>query len=381
MEIVLPYKKLDRTKLLIKSLSERKNKVAIEKDNIPVTQKPNNGDDNFVKTVNLVCERIIKARSMGSPVMLTFGAHTIKNGMGPTLIKLIEDGWVTHLATNGAGIIHDWEFSYLGESSEDVKTNVTKGEFGIWDETGKYINLSLVVGAYEGKGYGEAVGCMIQEEGLNIPSEKELNEIISSYSWKDLDTVSAAIDLLDTIKKNNLEPGWLSIPFPFKQYCVQAAAYRLKIPFTGHPMIGHDIIYTHPLNHGSALGRTALRDFLTFADSVNRLDGGVYMSVGSAVMSPMIFEKSLSMSQNLQIQKGNHIDDHYMLIVDLAKSTWDWQKDGEPPQTDPGYYLRYLKTFSRMGGIMKYLSADNRDFLLALYQTLQKNKNIIKASK
>ncbi|MDR3625266.1 MAG: hypothetical protein P4L45_00450, partial [Ignavibacteriaceae bacterium] len=99
-------------------------------------------------------------------------------------------------------------------------------------------------------------------------------------------------------------------------------------------------------------------------------EGGVYMSVGSAVMSPMIFEKSLSMSQNLQIQSGKHIDNHYMLIVDLAKSTWDWQKDGEPPPTDPGYYLRYLKTFSRMGGVMKYLSADNRDFLLALYQSL-----------
>ena len=83
----------------------------------------------------------------------------------------------------------------------------------------------------------------------------------------------------------------MKIPFPFKQYCVQAAAFRLGIPFTGHPMIGHDIIYTHPLNHGAAIGRTALRDFLTFANAVNGLDQGVYMSVGSAVMSPMIFEK------------------------------------------------------------------------------------------
>ena len=93
--------------------------------------------------------------------------------------------------------------------------------------------------------------------------------------------------------------------------------------------------------------------------------------IGSAVMSPMIFEKSLSMSQNLHIQKGEHIDNHYMLIVDLAKSSWDWSK-GEPPITNPAYYLRYLKTFNRMGGTMKYLSADNRDFLLALYQRLHK---------
>jgi hypothetical protein len=94
------------------------------------------------------------------------------------------------------------------------------------------------------------------------------------------------------------------------------------------------------------------------------------MSIGSAVMSPMIFEKSLSMSQNLYIQQNKHMDNHFMLIVDLAKSSWDWQQNGEPPQTDPGYYLRYLKTFSRMGGTMQYLSADNRDFLLALYHKL-----------
>ena len=128
------------------------------------------------------------------------------------------------------------------------------------------------------------------------------------------------------------------------------------------------------MNHGAAVGRTAERDFLTFANSVQGLNDGVYMSVGSAVMSPMIFEKSLSMSQNLFIQENKHIDNHYMVIVDLAKSTWDWQKDGEPPNTDAAYYLRYLKTFNRMGGIMKYLSADNRDFLLALYQSLRAHK-------
>jgi hypothetical protein len=94
------------------------------------------------------------------------------------------------------------------------------------------------------------------------------------------------------------------------------------------------------------------------------------MSVGSAVMSPMIFEKSLSMSQNLSIQKRKHIDNHFMLVVDLAKSTWDWSKEGEPPMDNPAYYLRYCKTFSRMGGTMRYLSADNRDFLINLYNEL-----------
>jgi len=364
----MPFPQFDRTKLFIKPLSKRPNKVVIEKDNIPVTQKPQNNSELFISTVDDTAKRIKEAHKNKAPVMLTMGAHTIKNGMAPTLIKLMEEGWLTHLATNGAGIIHDWEFAYQGLSSEDVKTNVDKGEFGIWEETGKYLNLSIVVGAYEGKGYGESVGSLIENEGLEIPTESEIDGVLKNYS-NNIEKASAATDLLYIIKQFNIPSGWMKIPFPFKQYCVQAAAYRLGIPFTGHPMIGHDIIYTHPLNHGAAIGRTALRDFLTFANAVNDIDQGVYMSVGSAVMSPMIFEKSLSMAQNVHIQNGKHIDNHFMLIVDLAKSTWDWSK-GEPPETDPGYYLRYLKTFSRMGGTMKYLSADNRDFLLALYQKL-----------
>jgi hypothetical protein len=123
------------------------------------------------------------------------------------------------------------------------------------------------------------------------------------------------------------------------------------------------------LNHVAAIGRTAQRDFLSFAHSVSRLNGGVYLSVGSAVMSPMIFEKSLSMSQNLALQAGQSIRDHFIVVVDLAESRWDWSQ-GEPPPESPDYYLRYCKTFSRMGGTMRYVSADNRDFLLALSQEL-----------
>lgn len=124
------------------------------------------------------------------------------------------------------------------------------------------------------------------------------------------------------------------------------------------------------MNHGAAIGRTAQRDFLTYANQVSDLDGGVYLSLGSAVMSPMIFEKSLSMSQNIALQNNRHIDNHYMLIVDLAVNSWDWNKNGEPPMDNPAYYLRYCKTFSRMGGEMDYLSADNRDFLLYLKESL-----------
>ena len=86
----------------------------------------------------------------------------------------------------------------------------------------------------------------------------------------------------------------------------------------------------------------------------------------------MVFEKSLSMSQNIELQRGRKITNHYMVIVDLAESSWDWKSSGEPPQDNPAYYLRYCKTFSRMGGTMRYVCANNRDFLLCLFQELQK---------
>ncbi len=366
----MPYPQIDRFKLEIKPLRERKNKVIIERDRITPGTKPENLSEEGKTLVAETIQKIIKARKLNRPVMLAFGAHTIKNGLAPVLIPLIEEGWVTHLATNGAGIIHDWEFAFQGESSEDVKTNVCSGRFGIWQETGFYINLALIIGACEGRGYGESIGAMIHNEGLTIPSQKELRDRIIAGLDKTPEKSAAAADLAGVITRFNLKPGFMPVPHPFKHYSIQAAAFRLKVPFTGHPMIGHDIIYNHPLNHGAAIGRTALRDFLSFAYTVSNIQDGVYLSVGSAVMSPMVFEKSFSMAQNLAIRRGSHIDNHFIVVVDLAKSGWDWQSRGEPPRDDPAYYLRYCKTFSRMGGTMRYLSADNRDFLLALYQGL-----------
>ncbi len=367
----MPFTQLNRRDLHIKPLVERKNKVRIERDHVPVTAQPRRFDARGQAVVDEAVERIREAREKGAARMLAFGAHTIKNGLSPVLIKLIEDGWLTHLATNGAGIIHDWEFAYLGESSEDVRSNVAQGQFGIWHETGFYINLALLVGAYEGLGYGEAVGALVENEGLTIPSEEDLRETVIGGLESDPDKAAAAADLLGAIRTFGLESGWMGVPHPFKRFGLQSAAYRLNVPFTGHPMIGHDIIYVHPMNHCAALGRAAQRDFLTYAHGVTRLDGGVYLSIGSAVMSPMIFEKSLSMAQNLAIQEGRRIDNHLMVVVDLAESHWDWQR-GEPPADNPDYYLRYNKSFARMGGTMRYLSADNRDFLLALLRGLEK---------
>ncbi len=371
----MPYPQLDRGKLIVKSLFQRANKLAIEQDHVSPDQQPHLLGSSEMKTMEMIVDRIRVARRANRAVVMAFGAHTIKNGLAPVLIRLMEQGWLTHLATNGAGIIHDWEFAYRGESSEDVKGNVSRGEFGIWQETGFFINLALVVGAYEGLGYGESVGTLIEREGLDIPSRDNLTSEISDFkSSASTDRLAAAVDLLGVIRTFDLKSGWMAVPHPFKAYSAQAAAYRLGIPFTGHPMIGHDIIYNHPMNHGAAIGRTALRDFLSFSDSISRMQDGVYLSVGSAVMSPMIFEKAFSMSQNLALQNGAPIDRHFIGVVDLAESTWDWQKNGEPPKDNPAYYLRYCKTFSRMGGEMRYLCADNRDFLLTLTRLLGKKE-------
>ena len=366
----MPHPKLNRNQLRIKSLSSRKNQLSVEKNMIPLSFVPSNISGKSKDLIKKTAERIISARKNKRSVMLAFGAHTIKNGLSLFLTELIRDGWITHLATNGAGIIHDWEFSYLGKSGENVRENVKNGQFGIWEETGFFINLALIIGAFEGLGYGESIGKMIYREGLRIPEPSLLLEKAGRIMATDPESAAAALDLLSAISKNKLEPGFMGIPHPFKKYSVQCTAYKFDIPFTGHPMFGHDIIYNHPMNHGAAVGRTALNDFLSYAHSVSNLEGGVYISLGSAVMSPMIFEKSLAMSQNIEIQKNKHIDKHFMLVADLAKNDWDWSKNGEPPADNPAYYLRYCKTFSRMGGEMHYITADNRDFIPELYHYL-----------
>jgi len=363
----MPYNHFDRTKVRQKPLSERRNKVNIEQSHVKIDTLPETLDPIANEIIAELVQRLQSARANNKSRMLVFGAHTIKNGLAPVIIRLLETGWITHIATNGAGIIHDWEFAYQGASSENVRENMVKGEFGTWHETGFYLNLALLLGAYENRGYGESIGAMVENESLTIPDRAELEAAITPSSQN----AAAAHDLLQALNSFNIESGNLSIPHPFKQYGLQSPAYRLEIPFTGHPMFGHDIHYTHPLNSGAAVGRTAEVDFLRYAHSVANLQGGAYISIGSAVMSPMVFEKSLSMARNVALQNNETIDNQLMVVVDLAKSHWDWTQ-GEPPEGNPDYYMRYNKTFSRMGGTLRYLSADNRDFLLTLLHTLEK---------
>jgi len=365
---------LDRLRLQINPLKVRKHKLDIRAIAIdPDSPTPAVDDRSGAQIANLAV-RMAKARSKGRPVMLTYGAHLIKNGLAPMLVRLVKEGWVTHLATNGAGSIHDWEFAYLGLSTEDVRANTAKGEFGTWDETGRYTSLAVALGGLEQIGYGWSMGKMIAEDGLRVPSEddilSELDRIAADCAADE--RVGAWADLLYLVRAFRLPAGWQHIDHPCKEYSIQLAAYEHRVPLTIHPGIGYDIIYTHPMSCGGAIGRGALWDFLSFAESVSRLEDGVHMTVGSAIMAPMVFEKSMSMANNLAMQRiGQPISGHYLAVVDIQNGgDWDWEK-GEPPMDNPAYYLRFCKSFNRMGGTLDYICLDNRAFLLNLYHELE----------
>jgi len=343
----------DRSTMTYYPLSKRINKVNIV--DAVIDGESFDPDEALMARTDVIADEIVSARKRDASVVLAYGAHTTKNGLGRLLAEMAEAGWITHLATNGAGIIHDWEFAYQGESSEDVRANIAEGKFGTWEETGLFINLALAAGAWEGLGYGASIGKMICTNGLEIPAYDVLTD------------TAAGLDLLSLLRSLNIDSGFLAIEHPFASYSLQARCYERGIRCTAHPMFGCDIIYTHKACSGSAIGRTAERDFLSYVDSIANLEGGVYLSIGSAVMSPMIFEKSLSMVRN----SGKAVSSASIHVVDLAPESWDWS-GGEPPADNPAYYLRYMKTFSRMGLSTSYLSCDNREFFVSLYQSLKR---------
>jgi hypothetical protein len=359
----------DRSQMRYFPLTERLSKVDIPSACVSSDAWPPVEAD-LEEKAGCIAEEILEALKAGAAVICAFGAHSIKNGLGKLLGDFLNRGWFTHLAANGAAVIHDWEFAFLGKSSEDVRENVAAGRFGTWEETGLYINLALAVGAYEGLGYGASVGKMITQDGLAIPEQKELLAAATlkpGFFPEEADKAAAALDLYELLEYLKIPPGFLPVSHAYKSYSLLAAAAEARRPMTCHPMFGHDIIYTHKANRGAAIGRTAERDFLEFVSSVANLEGGVYLSVGSAVMSPMIFEKALSMARNAAGGKG--ITRCCIHVTDLQEATWDWSK-GEPSMDNPAYYLRFMKTFSRMGCKADYTSADNRDFFVALYRAL-----------
>jgi hypothetical protein len=302
-------------------------------------------------------------------VILMYGAHLLRNGAAPIVTALIERNWVTHLATNGAGTIHDWEYAWLGKSTEGVEENVASGTFGAWDETGRNLHLALLAGALQGWGYGRSLGRFIMEDGCMLPEPAELEMLVRQFPEDPM--AAAACDLLSTMRRFDLAPGRHSIAHGWKHASVMGQAWRLGVPVTVHPGIGYDIVSCHPMFNGAVIGRAATEDFRWFGGAVDRLDGGVVLSVGSAIMAPQVFEKSLSCVHNLRFQEGRSaVSGHSIYVVDLQDGGgWDWTQ-GEPPKTNPAYYLRFCKSFSRMGGTMRYLQCDNLAFVQHLWAEL-----------
>ena len=300
--------------------------------------------------------------------MLIYGAHLIKNGGGPLVNWLVENGFVTHVATQGAGIIHDWEFAFAGVSSESVAENAPAGRFGSWEETGRWLNLAVVAGAADGLGVGEAVGRFIAEEGLTLPMPEMLAEQIAGEP--DGRLTPARADLLRLMTVFDIPAGPIRVPHPFANVSVPAACYRARVPMTVHPGIGYDIYVNHPMFCGAAWGRGADTDVRTFAGTIQHLSGGVVLSVGSAIMAPQVFEKAISAVNNLRGDAGR-IRDHLVAIVDLQDGGgWDWSA-GEPPEDHPAYYLRFCKSFYRVADEVSYLCGDNVTVLSNLIARLR----------
>lgn len=367
----MPYPQLDPKRLRVYPLSERLSKTAIREAAMDPEAAPAAAPE-LTALVHEVAGRILAARSRGASVILAFGAHLVKNGASPVVIRMMEEGWISHLATNGAGSIHDWEFAWLGRSEEDVRRNVALGRFGTWDETGRCLNLAVQVNALRGMGYGEAVGAMIAEDGLMLPERAALERALQQSLRESHPLAPAQAELLMTMRAFDLPAGRLMIEHHHKQYSLFGQAFRLNLPLTVHSGIGYDIIYNHPCANGAALGRASHQDFRTFAHAVAGLENGVFLSIGSAIMAPQVFEKALSAVNNLRLQEHQPVlSGHLMLVNDLQESSWDWSR-GEPPKSSPDYYLRFLKSFYRMGGEVRYVAADNRLLLHHLYAELRR---------
>ena len=221
----------------------------------------------------------------------------------------------------------------------------------------------------DGFGYGQALGRFICEDGADVPSASNLEGLICADPAHPL--TSARADLLNAIHQKYVSAGLIHVEHPWKQASILASAWKHGVSVTVHPGIGYDIISNHPIFNGGVIGRAAERDFKLFGGSVARLEGGVVLCVGSAIMGPQVFEKSLSCVNNLRMQNGlPAVDGHTIYVVDLQDGGgWDWTL-GEPPKTHPAYYLRFCKSFSRMGGTMHYLQCDNIVFVHNLFHSL-----------
>jgi len=314
------HEAFDRSRLLLKPLGERVHDLALDhwlglEDEAPPYSHPD---------LPALAGRIRRASERGAARLLMMGAHVVRAGVNRHIIDMMERGFLTHIAMNGAGVVHDYELARIGATTESVARYIQTGEFGLWKETGE-LNEWISEAARQDAGLGENVGRRISESG-----------------------------------------------FPHSGLSILAAAWRLSLPVTVHVGIGYDILHEHPNCDGSALGKASYRDFLIFARSVERLEGGVLLSFGSAVMAPEVYLKALAMARNVAHQEGRWIREFTAAVFDLARLPD--QLRAEPAKDEFSYYFRPWKTILVRtvagGGRSYYFQGDHRATLPALRRLL-----------
>ncbi len=253
-----PYAEFDLSSVHTYPLASRRSKA--KASDFATPYRPGSGVSGLMASLpsilaaadfKAVVDALCFARQHGGGIIWGLGAHVIKTGLSPILIDLMERGFVWALATNGAGVIHDFEIALAGATSEDVEEALGPGRFGMADETGRLLNSAINDGVGQGLGIGQAVGKYLVESGA-----------------------------------------------PHAELSLAATAYRRGVPLTVHVGIGTDVIHMHPAASGAALGEGSLRDFRYFVSNVARLDAGVYLNCGSAVILPEVFLKAVALVRN-----------------------------------------------------------------------------------
>lgn len=301
------------------SAEERVNLVTIENMLIPATSPAPEWDAEGFDTL---VERIVEARRNGRPVIFSMGAHVIKSGLSRYVIEMMKQGWITHVAGNGACSIHDFELCYLGGTSEDVPTAIEDGSFGMWEQTGRWMNEAIGEGARADVGYGESLARYMDKHPERFAHGKD---------------------------------------------CILFEAYQLGIPATYHIALGTDIIHQHPIVDFAAIGKASGIDFQTMCYTVSQLDGGVYLNFGSAVVGPEVFLKALSISRNLGYPTYKITTANFDLI-DLG----DYRS--KIGYEDPNYYYRPRKNIVNrpvsLGGLGFHFVGDHKQTIPKLLKRL-----------
>jgi hypothetical protein len=317
----MPFDLFDRSRLKLLPLNMREHDLDLSVMLDP--GNPGTGMDH--PSIAKIAQRIKAAREKDASVLMMMGAHVLRSGAAPLLIELMKKGLITHFALNGAGAIHDYEFAMIGQTTESVARYISEGQFGLWQETGG-INEAAKWAAENNTGFGEAVGYAIENGN-----------------------------------------------FKYKEYSLLAAGYRYHVPVTVHVGIGCDIIHEHPNCDGAALGEASYTDFLIYADTITRLENGVFMDFGSAVTGPEVYLKCLSMARNAAHQEGRKIAHFTTAVFDLLPLEGQNVHEA-PPKSDPRYYFRPWKTIMARtvadGGESFYVQGQHKDTVSNLYRKL-----------